>query len=68
MDRASKKRRMGGESMGWTVDGWGEIRFCIACVGGACQVHFLVFCRVAELGVNEKDLNILSFGLLCLNG
>ena len=44
----------------WGV-GWWEIRFCIACVDGACQVHFLVFCRVEELGVNEKDLNILSF-------
>jgi hypothetical protein len=43
MGSASKKRRMRGGSMGWWVDGWGEIRFCIACVRGACQVHFLVF-------------------------
>jgi hypothetical protein len=49
------------------VDDWGEIRFCIACVDGACQVHFLVLCRVAELGVNEKDLNILSFWVFVID-
>ena len=34
---------------------------------GACQVHFLVLCRFEELGVNEKDLNILRFGVFVID-